>query len=178
VLAGAWSTGERALPWLRTLSRTAGGSWLLAAACFYLSARLQPEDLFLPRYGMAAHLLTGLGCGLLVLPTLAGASGATPRGLARALERRTMIWLGTVSYGIYLWHVPLLQAVSARMAPGLQSPPASAAPGTALWLFAIVALLAAGAGAASWYLVEQPSRRLLAVGGARGRAHGAAAKTV
>jgi peptidoglycan/LPS O-acetylase OafA/YrhL len=88
-----------------------------------------------------------------------------------------MTWLATVSYGFYLWHVPVLQAVSARLAPSLVASH-EPAPLTALWLFALVAVIAAGLGAASWYLVEQPSRQLLSRRPGKGLAQWAAAKTV
>jgi peptidoglycan/LPS O-acetylase OafA/YrhL len=174
VLAEAWSAGERLLPGLAALSRRPGWCWLLAAGCFGLSAGVQPRDLFLPYYGVGAHLGIGLGCVLLVLPALGRCSGAPPRGVARLLERPAVRWLGTVSYGVYLWHVPILQAVTARLGSGV----GTVGPAGALGLFTLVAVLAVGAGAVSWYLVEQPSRRMLVKRPASPLATVAAAKTV
>jgi peptidoglycan/LPS O-acetylase OafA/YrhL len=66
-----------------------------------------------------------------------------------------MSWLGTISYGIYLWHVPLLHAIQGSAIPDR---PVSAA--HALGLLVVVAAGGIILGAASWYLVEQPAQRL------------------
>jgi peptidoglycan/LPS O-acetylase OafA/YrhL len=63
----------------------------------------------------------------------------------RWLAWRPLAWIGTITYGLYLWHIPVI--VWAR-GNGLL-------PGGAL--SALVALpIAIALGAASWYLVEQP----------------------
>ena len=66
-----------------------------------------------------------------------------------------MAWLGTISYGIYLWHVPALQQIV-----GYTSVPAVPASG-AFTVKVLVATVAGAAalGAASWYLVERPAQR-------------------
>jgi peptidoglycan/LPS O-acetylase OafA/YrhL len=69
-----------------------------------------------------------------------------PRSLlGRFLSLRLMVWMGTVSYGAYLWHYPVFIEVNAART-GLH--------GLAL-LSARIAATFALAGA-SWYLVERP----------------------
>ena len=80
----------------------------------------------------AAALITGAVC--------------VPGGpLARALSVRPMVWMGTVSYGAYLWHFPVsIELDSARTGVG----------GTALLAIRVLATFALAA--ASYYLVERP----------------------
>lgn len=56
----------------------------------------------------------------------------------RWLEPPVVVWIGTISYGIYLWHYVLLRS------------------DIPMWS---VAPLTAAASAASWYLLEKPLRR-------------------
>jgi peptidoglycan/LPS O-acetylase OafA/YrhL len=90
------------------------------------------------------------------------AAGIAARGpLARALfENRAAVFLGTVSYSLYLWHWPIAAALAARLdahAQGLARFSALAVP-------AVVA-----AAALSYFAVERPFLRLK-----RARAAGAA----
>jgi peptidoglycan/LPS O-acetylase OafA/YrhL len=68
------------------------------------------------------------------------------------LSTRPLVALGVISYGIYLWHLPLLLAVRQV---GLL--PATFAP-----RLAVVLMLAIGAAATSWTLVERPIVRYVA----------------
>jgi peptidoglycan/LPS O-acetylase OafA/YrhL len=73
-----------------------------------------------------------------------------------ALAARPLAWIGRVSYGVYLWHVPLILFLRAHGALPLST-------GGALLVALPVTLLIA---ALSWYLVERPvqerARRLTA----------------
>ena len=118
-------------------------------------------------------LLTGVGlaglAGTLVLTTtLTGTSPAAYRGgflvsalsaaalitgavcvsggpLATALSVRPMVWMGTVSYGAYLWHYPVfIELDAARTGLG----------GVGLLAVRVAATFALAA--ASYYLVERP----------------------
>jgi peptidoglycan/LPS O-acetylase OafA/YrhL len=82
------------------------------------------------------------------------------------LSARPLVALGVISYGIYLWHLPLLLSVRQL---GLL--PAAFAP-----RLAVVLLLAIGAAALSWRLVERPVVRYVASrqGAARARRDGRA----
>jgi len=73
----------------------------------------------------------------------AAAAAAHP---PRLLAARPVAWLGQVSYGIYLWHVPLLLFLRAHGLLPLS--PAGA--------LVVVAPLAVAVAAASWYAVERP----------------------
>ena len=54
---------------------------------------------------LAAHVLYGLIAACVVLPAITGRDDRGPR---RVLRVRLLAWLGLVSYGIFLWHWPLL----------------------------------------------------------------------
>jgi peptidoglycan/LPS O-acetylase OafA/YrhL len=91
---------------------------------------------------MALHdIPAGIGFAFLILAVVAG------RGLSLGWVRsRPLASLGIVSYGFYLWHVPLILFVKEMAA---ETP-------TALELAALVAPLALAAGTASWLWVERP----------------------
>jgi len=78
---------------------------------------------------------------------------ANPDGvLAKALSRKPLQWIGQISYGLYLWHWPVILAVSS--APlFLQWLPGST--GINLARVALTFAIAT----ASFYLLEQPVRR-------------------
>jgi acetyltransferase len=67
---------------------------------------------------------------------------------ARWLGWRPLAWMGEITYGFYLWHIPLL--VLARGTGLLPS---------GIVLALIVLPVAVAFGAASWYLVERPIMR-------------------
>jgi len=115
--------------------------WLLTALAFIaLGALIGTRDLTPATYLLRHQLHTLVAVGLLV-PAVLGAR-RTPRvpGVA---------FLGTVSYGVYLYHVPVM----VRLAKWTGLPPSPA--WLALWLAATLALTVALA-ALSWRLVERP----------------------
>jgi peptidoglycan/LPS O-acetylase OafA/YrhL len=71
----------------------------------------------------------------------------------RLLRGRWMTWLGTISYGIYLWNTVVLELISRH--PG----PRTLSSAVVLWMAVLDGTLVLAA--ASWYLVERPSQRLL-----------------
>ena len=106
---------------------------------------------------------------LSVATALVVAAVATPGGLlGRALGWTPMRWIGVRSYGIYLWHYPIIVLTAAA---GTVGTPVSAVRAVVL-VAATVAIAAA-----SWRFVEEPIRRgsyrrtaPATVGAARGRA--------
>ena len=77
-----------------------------------------------------------------------------PRTASRLLGAPPLIWTGRISYGLYLWHFPLLSVApklihslvpATRHIPGLDAP--------------LAYLLALGAAALSYYVVERPCLR-------------------
>jgi peptidoglycan/LPS O-acetylase OafA/YrhL len=106
-----------------------------------------------------AHLFYGAIALLLVL----AATSAEQRrsGVVRGLLRnRTAIWLGTVSYGIYLWHMPVIALVTQTVGRGWL-------PGNdAVQLGAVVSGTTVAAWL-SWVLLERPIVRSRIVRGVR-----------
>jgi peptidoglycan/LPS O-acetylase OafA/YrhL len=90
------------------------------------------------------EVFADLGAAIGFAAVIASIVLGTGAGL-RWLAWRPLAWVGTITYGVYLWHIPLIVFLRGN---GLL-------PGGALSAF--VALPAAIAcGAASWYLVEKP----------------------
>jgi peptidoglycan/LPS O-acetylase OafA/YrhL len=118
---------------------------------------------FLPLVGLAGlalltHDATGSAVefrhGLLLAAAVAAVLVVAPialeqRGaIARILALRPLVWLGTVSYGIYLWHWPIFLALNGEHT-GWSGPP----------LFAARCAATVAVAAASWWLIEKPIRR-------------------
>ena len=126
----------------------AGNAW------WHIASPGPARDPFL----MALHdAPAGIGFALLVCAVAAGRGAATGW-----LRSRPLAGLGVISYGFYLWHVPLILFVkeTATRPPGAWA------------LAAVVAPLALAAGAASWRWIERPL--LHAVSGRLARARAAA----
>jgi peptidoglycan/LPS O-acetylase OafA/YrhL len=75
----------------------------------------------------------------------------------RVLSFRLLVWVGLVSYGIYLWHLPLIPKVRDGLV-AVTGHSLTGAAGT-LELFACVVVLATACAAVSYYVVEQPVLR-------------------
>ncbi|KAA1249268.1 acyltransferase family protein [Mycobacterium simiae] len=117
----------------------------------------------LPAVGVAglaamAHFSTGsveeFRHGLLLAVAVAAVFVVAPvaleqRGVvARVLACRPLVWLGTISYGVYLWHWPVFLALNGERTGR-----------TGLQLFGIRCMVTVALAAASWWLIEQPIRR-------------------
>jgi peptidoglycan/LPS O-acetylase OafA/YrhL len=87
--------------------------WLGGVASFLAATRIfDVRDLTSGRPGVygvstatwiANHIGLGVAAGLLLAPAVLGAQGPV-RWL---LSRRPLVWLGLISYGVFLWHFPL-----------------------------------------------------------------------
>jgi peptidoglycan/LPS O-acetylase OafA/YrhL len=117
-------------------------AWLVAGVAFALASRLPLEHT--PLSYLARHQLYTLVALGLMWPAVFG---------ARTGGRRALAFLGTISYGIYLYHVPVF--VRLGRSYGL---PANV-PELCAWLVAAVAITVALAWL-SWRLVERPAMRL------------------
>jgi peptidoglycan/LPS O-acetylase OafA/YrhL/lysophospholipase L1-like esterase len=108
--------------------------------------------------GVVAHFATGSAPefrrGLLIAVAVAAVFIVAPvaleqRGLvARVLAFPPLVWLGVISYGVYLWHWPIFLALNGERT-GL----------TGMSLFAIRAVATLAVAAMSWWLIEQPIKR-------------------
>ena len=172
VCAAEWEHGGARGGVLHRLARRPGLSFSLGGLLFVLAIPVQGGDLFLPTDSPAAHLLIGLAAGLLVLPAIAStgltsAPGATAYREHRRvspslalLGSRPLAWLGTISYGIYLYHLlalVLLRRLETGAPVGRELLHMST--GSSLVLFTSTVTAAVGLGAGSWYLIERPANR-------------------
>ncbi|MEO7369352.1 MAG: acyltransferase, partial [Ilumatobacteraceae bacterium] len=115
------------------------GGWLGLAVIVATATRFTD----LTRFPGAAAILP-VAATVLVL---AAGSDDYPYGPRALLDRRPMAWVGARSYGIYLWHWPVLVLSAARFGP------LSAVQRGAALMFAVALA------AISFRLVEDPARR-------------------
>ena len=102
------------------------------------------------------HLIWAAIAFFLLLPGVFPGDGrGAPR---RLLSTRLLAWLGIVSYGIYLWHLPLIPKVGAA-ASDILGVGKGGLPFTVL-LILLVAGVTVACAATSYYLVERPILRL------------------
>jgi peptidoglycan/LPS O-acetylase OafA/YrhL len=134
----------RATPrgWVALAQRRTWVWWLLAGVALYFEGMF-PGNVPITVAWMGTHALKLVGCALLLMPLVFGGGN---RGLIRrVLGAAPVVWLGTVSYGIYLWHFPLL----GKLAPHLHGELATTL---------VVILASVVAGALSYYIVERPAQ--------------------
>ncbi|WP_083342025.1 acyltransferase family protein [Mycobacterium talmoniae] len=106
----------------------------------------------------AAHYVTGnareFRAGSLTVVAVAAILVIAPVALhqdglvARVLSWRPLVWLGAISYGVYLWHWPIFLVVNGERT------------GWSGWrLFAVRCAVTVVVAAVSWWAIEQPIRR-------------------
>jgi peptidoglycan/LPS O-acetylase OafA/YrhL len=143
-----------------------GLCWAGAAALFLVASLsgLLPRPL--SRVPMSAVELTAetvLYTSIAFLVMLPAVFGEHAGGLPRRLLRsRVLAWIGKISYGLFLWHSPLLRVVRVRYLRDL--PPGPAFVSLTLWILPLALFL----GWLSWHLVELPALRAARSLGARG----------
>jgi peptidoglycan/LPS O-acetylase OafA/YrhL len=154
----AWYEGRRDLPRaLRIHDRHPSISWGLALALLGVTSLAVglfgrvAANISGPEYVARHYLLALIGVGLL-MPALFG--DPTRGFVRRVLANRVLTYLGTISYGVYLWHFVVLVQLH-----GWHFGKVAAQTGQWIWFFAALAggvLLAT----ISWYALEKPVTRL------------------
>lgn len=140
---------------LDRLAQPAGAWWAAAAATWLAFAYGLGEPSlnggYQGGYWQARQAAFGLVAVTLLVPAV---FGDQDRGVLRSgLTSRPVVWLGAVSYALYLWHLDLLQEV-----PGWLDRPAAEVPIPVLVGGAFV--LGTLAAAASWHGLEKPLQAL------------------
>jgi peptidoglycan/LPS O-acetylase OafA/YrhL len=157
-VVSAWSVQRGAVPRAAAAAgRHPWWCWIVAAAAFFTVSKVFdiPRGLAALTTGqeMSRQLLYAATAFFLVLPAV---FGPQDRGFVRKLLRNSVVaWLGLVSYGIYLWHKPILDELVARHdALGWVTSARFIA------VFVVVAVLTLVASAISYYGLERPALRL------------------
>lgn len=126
--------------------------WCAAATALLVGAYggLLPREVFaMDQADLQLELVLFAFVAACLMTPLVFAVDGHLRGPARLLSARTMVWLGTVSYGIFLWHYPVITWVVGTLGLRHLLPAAAVS-------FAITLALAT----ASWYLLERPLMQL------------------
>lgn len=157
-LVSAWFAQQDQQPnWVVALRRRSWRCWALAVVLFFVLGALTqvPDDGFSfgPKVALLQWALGGLIAFLVVLPAALG--GASRSAGARVLLWRPVVWLGLISYGLFLWQAgPLLVIFDQRwISSGHWA--ARFAEFAALAIAMTIPLAAL-----SYYLVERPFLRL------------------
>lgn len=154
ILSVSWQGREEHSPVLRQIVRRPWLPWLVFLLPFWVvSTQLDLPRGFFLIYNtwnyFGEHVLYAVCVALLLLPAIFGdTAGGWPR---RLLATPALGWVGLVSYGIFLYHAPLLLEINAAGATEW-------IPGSNYFSITAVTLAAAAAcAAASYYLVERPA---------------------
>jgi peptidoglycan/LPS O-acetylase OafA/YrhL len=152
--------------------------WIGAVASFWLVAagvglpHTTPEIPLHLLWGQ--HYLYGLTAALLVLPAVFGPQRRDSSLIRRFLTTKVMVYLGVISYGIYLWHEPWIDRYLSWA--GLQTFSVYSSDVPFAWhtsryvsvpflslLLAVLALTIASA-TISWFALEKPMLKLKRLG--------------
>jgi peptidoglycan/LPS O-acetylase OafA/YrhL len=149
-VASVTAEGSGAAQRVATAAGRAGPLVWLAAAAGYvaLCLWLPPSPFFLTRHELLAVHAAFAAIALLLLAPVTLAQN--PGGIiAQLAGSRAMMWLGLISYGVFLWHYPVVLTLG----------PAHGTLGF-LGLAAGTLVIAVACAAASYYVLERPVMRL------------------
>lgn len=121
-----------------TFALVAGAVAMLVANGYWHANDATPD-------GLLIELIADLPAGVAFAALIAAMVAGTGAGLGW-LGSAPLAWFGQISYGFYLWHIPMILWARGHGMLG----------GGALTDLAVMLPLAAGAGALSWYALERP----------------------
>jgi len=130
----------------RSVRGVTRAAWAAVLVGVVLTGLLHDDRLIDPSMGM-------LFTGVIILVTSPG-PGWPARLSVRFLESAPMVYVGRISYSVYLWHVPVIFFMGAH---ALRVVPSSA-PGLAVNLLMVVAVTL-GLSSITYYAVEAPAMR-------------------
>ncbi|MDD2390306.1 MAG: acyltransferase [Desulfobacterales bacterium] len=142
LLASLWNAGYLS-GWQRRFRFVAlGGHWVaaLALGALIVTANWQTPELYRWQYGIVAFAAS------IVILELVNHPQAF---MGKLLCRPSLIWTGRVSYGLYLWHYPIIYF--------LNSGCTSLSHGQRIVIAALLTLICVSL---SWYFLEQPLLRM------------------
>ncbi len=159
VVGAGCHLGRPAPSWLRTVGDLPAAAWLAAGCCYGAVVALRyPIGLVAPSVGQetARQALFGAIAFLVVAPAVIRPTGRS--AILRALRWRPLVAAGIVSYGVYLWHLSVMewllphQPMGRPGIDGFARPSFAAVAGSALVLSLVLA-------AVSWFGLERPILR-------------------
>jgi len=147
------SGAYRAARLARELATAPGTCWVIGGLLFWLATLpvAGPRNLLVPTgwEWTIKHWLYALAALALLLPLTLGSGGP----IGRLLSSAPLRLLGQLSYGVYLWHLPLLLAIQRGRGQHTFG-------GHFLQLFVLTGLAATAVAALSWFGMERPLLRL------------------
>ena len=152
----AWMVG------LREIAGATGWCLLIAGSLYVIASTPLAGPLTFaaadPSSLVIKHILYAAIAAFLLLPAFLGVGDIDPTeplgesAWARLLTQPVVVYLGTISYGVFLWHLVLLRLIQG----GLGIPVF----GGGFWfMWPMVVLSSVLVASASWFLVEQPLQR-------------------
>ena len=157
-VGSAWIAHRRiVLPaWVRGTAMTLG-CWAVAALIFWITCTqldMPLSPLFTPRQTFVVRLLYSFTALLLLLPAVLSRHGreGAPGPVRALFENPLVVWLGLVSYGIYIWHEAWQDVYLRWTDEGVFQ--------SRFWqMLVFTVVLSTASAAVSWYLVERPALR-------------------
>lgn len=147
-VGSAWrAQGGRLPAVIDWFGRWPSQSWVLAFVCYWIVVENSATSLpaWTPAQRFIRYLFMGLAGALLVFPAVFGAQDRS--ALRWLLRTPVLVVLGVVSYGIYLYHLPLINAAEGW----------SWMPAARIVQVVVVFGLTVVAATASYWIVERPT---------------------